>query len=140
MKIFMISLLLIAIFNCDDEYEDCLDKYAKPRANEVVQNIRNHESSKNLDIIYDICKEQFICVFGKIISSIELVKDYIYKDIFIKIFEEANDSKLTMIINYYWNFKSVSAAEKECYSLLGDDYDCKGLVDSFVDYVNRKFT
>ena len=141
MKIFMISLLLIAMVYCGDEYEVCLDKYAKPRAKEVVDNIRNHQSSKNLDIIYLMCYQQFVCVFSEdLLSSIEQVKDYIYKDIFIKIFKETNENELSMIINYYWNFKSPSDTEKECYKLLGNDFDCKGLVDGFIDCWKRRYT
>ena len=140
MKIFMISLLLIAMIKCSDEYEDCFNKYAAPKAKEVVQNFRNGQASKNLDIIYNICRQQFICVFSKINSSIELVKDYMYKDILVKIFQTANDSDLSMIINYYWRQKDTDKAEKLCYLILGDNYDCKGLVKSFVDYTNRRFT
>ena len=121
-------------------YEDCLNKYAAPKAKEVVQNFRNGQASKNLDIIYNICRQQFICVFSKINSSIELVKDYMYKDILVKIFQTANDSDLSMIINYYWRQKDTDKAEKLCYLILGDNYDCKGLVKSFVDYTNRRFT
>ena len=140
MKIFMISLLLFAMINCGEEYEDCLNRYAAPKAKEVVQNFRNGQASKNLDIIYNICRQQFICVFSKINSSIELVKDYMYKDILVKIFQTANDSDLSMIINYYWRQKDTDKAEKLCYLILGDNYDCKGLVKSFVDYTNRRFT
>ena len=140
MKIFMISLLLIAMINCDDEYEDCLNKYAAPKAKEIVQNFKNHQSSKNLDIVYNICRQQFICVFSKINSSIEYVKDYMYKDIYVKIFQTVNDSELSMIINYYWRQKDTDKTENLCYTLLGDNFDCKGLVNSFLDYTNRKFS
>ena len=74
------------MINCQDEYEDCLNKIAVPRAQEVVYNFYAGQSSENNDIVYDLCKEQFICVYSKIISSIEYVKDYMYKDIYAKIF------------------------------------------------------
>lgn len=139
MKIFIISLLFIAMINCEDEYEYCLNKYAAPKAKEVVQNFRNGQASKNLDIIYNICRQQYICVFSEITSTINLVKDYMYKDIFVKIFQAANDNQLSMIINFYWRQKSLDATEKQCQSILGNNFDCKGLVDSFIDYRNRKF-
>ena len=62
-----------------------------------------------------------------------------YKDILIKIFQTANDNELNMIINYYWRQKDTDKAENLCYEILGDRFDCKGLVKSFVDYINRKF-
>ena len=73
-------------------------------------------------------------------STIESVKDYMYKDIYVKIFQAANDNELSMIINYYWRQKSLDATEKKCLEILGSNFDCKGLVNSFVDYRNRKFT
>ena len=140
MKIFIISLLLIAMINCENEYEDCLNKYVAPRAKEVVNNFRNGQASKNLDIIYNLCRQQFLCTYSKMMPSIEYVKDYMYKDILIKIFQTANDNELNMIINYYWRQKDTDKAEKLCYEILGDRFDCKGLIKSFVDYINRKFT
>ena len=54
MKVFLISLLLIAMINSENEYETCLNRYAAPKAKEVVKNFRTRQASKNLDIIYNI--------------------------------------------------------------------------------------
>ena len=140
MKIIMIYLLFIAMINCQDEYEDCLNKIAVPRAQEVVYNFYAGQSSENNDIVYDLCKEQFICVYSKIISSIEYVKDYMYKDIYAKIFETSRKEELTMILNHYWNMRDEKKTEELCYSLLGKNFDCKGVLNSFTDCYNRKFT
>ena len=142
MKIFMISLLLIAMINCEDEdiYEDCLNKIVVPRAKEVVQNFNAGQANKNNDIVYNMCQEQIICAFSRYIDSIKHVIDYMYKDIYVKIFQTAKNEELSMIIKYFWNHNSLEDTEKLCYMLLGNYYDCKGLVNSFIDYANRKFT
>ena len=140
MKIFMITLLLIAMINCGDEYEDCLNKIVVPRAKEVVRNFKTGQAKKNNDIVYNMCRQQFICVFSRMMDSIEHVKDYMYKDIYVKIFQTVKDEELSMIIKYYWNHKSLDDTVNLCYTLLGKSFDCKGLVNSFIDYANRKFT
>ena len=139
-SLIIILIITLTVINTEEEdpYYTCLNNIVEPISKTVISNIRNHRISENLDLIYEACREQFICEYSKMMSSIEYVKDYIYKDIYLKIFEIEPD--LTLLHNYYWNHKSPSGTEKECYSILGNDFECKELVDSFYDWINRKFT
>ena len=138
MKYILLLLFLLPFFiGCEDnEYYDCLEKVAKSNVKEIISNIRNHSIKKNLPIVYQIYLRQISCALdGVPSSSIDFVRDYIYKDIYEYVFQ--SDSDLFSIIDTYWSFKSKEKTIEECYPILQNKLECEELYDSFRDYLNH---
>ena len=134
---YLLLLLFVSLIKCENsDYYDCLEEVAKPRAEEVISNIRNHLINQNLPIIFNILIEQVNCVYTVSASSLNNVRDTIYKDIYQYIFK--NDKNLLLIHQYYWNMKDDEKTIKKCVSVFGDKFECKELIDSFNDWVNKK--
>ena len=135
---YLILLFLVFFINCKDaeDYYDCLDKLATPKAKEVISNIKNHKIKENLPIIYDICCEQAKCAFTVCPSSLNLVRDYIYKDIYQQIFQQ--DKNLLSLHEFYWNMRDDPQAIEKCHSLFDNKIECKELIDSFNDWMHKE--
>lgn len=134
---YLLLLFLISLTVCEKDYYECLDELAKPLSKEVVSNIRNHSISNNLPIIYIIFVQQCHCAFSSLVGLNQLI-DYIYKDIYEYIFKVESDEELSSILKSYWDWRNDKQVIKECLSILGNDFECEELINSFNDWINRK--
>ncbi len=134
--LFIICLFLLAKSKTAEDYYNCLDTYATPKARLVISNIKNHKISENLPIIYEISRNQAQCAFTDPLPSLNEVRDYIYKDVYQHIFKL--DEKLLSLHEFFWNVKNEKETIEKCHNLFDDKIDCKELYDSFMDWIHKK--
>ena len=134
--LFIICLFFLSKSKTVEDYYNCLDFYATPKATLVISNIKNHKISENLPIILEISRNQVQCAFTEPSSGINSLIDYIYKDVYEHIFKL--DENLLSLHEFFWDAKNEKLTIEKCHKLFDDKIDCQELYDSFMDWVNNK--
>ena len=127
MNYFILVLLLVGIQCEDTTLGVCVNTHIRKEKENIISNIRNKIPQNNNMKISIIYYDVLLCVTGSHMSN-HIIQMNFYRYIYRIIFK--NESDLTLIHKAYCNSGNESGIKK-CFSLLGDDYPCSQLTDSF---------
>ena len=137
MEYYIFLLLFIPILNAKctygiyNTYLPCIAhiNYQK-KYQEILSNIKNNYPGLNGPIIRELFEEHYFCLYREFTN--QLTKDTdrapVYKFMFRYILRD--EEKLLLIHKAFCN-SGQSTGIKECLEILGDDYKCSQLVNTF---------
>ena len=127
MNYFMLALLFVGIQSLSPGMLRCVGGATQFEKESIISNIRYKTPQYNNGKIREIFNEALVCATGSRMSN-GIIENDIYRAIYRIIFK--NESDLTSIHKSYCNSGKDSGIKK-CFSILGEDYPCSKLMDSF---------
>ena len=112
---------------CDSQTITCADYYTKKLKDRIISNIRDQLPGLNIEILRNLYYNVLFCG-TRSYQTFDMIEKNLYRVIYRLIFKDEED--LTSIHKKYCNSGKESGITL-CSSILGDNYPCANLMDSF---------